>query len=242
MHMEPIALQQITLITDGHSNQGISPIIAAKEALQNNIAVNVIGVVDEGEIGLEGEKEVKGIADAGGGISQTVPVIQIAKTVQYVTRQAINKTLQQVIHGELKQIIGKEDINSLHPKERVKIVEMMDRISEYSQLKILLLIDSSASMNPKMERIEEALYDFQISLSSRKGSAKIAIATFPGEYRDINVIMPWTSDLLKLNKISQSIIPSGNTPTGPAIIKSIDYFILDSFVNNGTGKLDEYII
>lgn len=44
-------MKQIMLITDGCSNVGESPVMAAALAKQEGITVNVVGIVDYGTIG-----------------------------------------------------------------------------------------------------------------------------------------------------------------------------------------------
>lgn len=60
-------MKQILLITDGCSNVGASPVMAAAHALQEGITVNVAGVIDYGTIGELGSLEIAEIAKAGGG-------------------------------------------------------------------------------------------------------------------------------------------------------------------------------
>lgn len=59
-------MKQILLITDGCSNVGVSPVIAAAQAHTEGVTVNVIGVVDQGELGMLGTEEIREIAAAGG--------------------------------------------------------------------------------------------------------------------------------------------------------------------------------
>ncbi len=60
-------MKQIILITDGCSNVGISPVIAAAHAKAEGIVVHVVGIADTGEIGDLGAVEIHEIAQAGGG-------------------------------------------------------------------------------------------------------------------------------------------------------------------------------
>ena len=65
-------MKQILLITDGCSNVGVSPVIAAAQAQTEGVTVNVIGVIDHGELGVLGSEEIQEIAAAGGGMSRIV--------------------------------------------------------------------------------------------------------------------------------------------------------------------------
>lgn len=231
---------QITLITDGFSNYGISPIVAAKEAYNRGITVNVIGITDGRDDLSKGHKEIEEIANAGGGMHQIVSLEEIAKTVQMVTRKAINKTIQQAVHAQLKEILGKDDLVALPPTERIKVVKMMDNMAEHSGLKVLLLIDQSSSMRKKMKKVEEAVYDFQLSLISRSGNSLISILTFPGIDNPIDIRIPWTTEIIQIGNLLSKMSPRGNTPTGPAILESLYY--ITNMKKQKKGVLDEYII
>lgn len=63
-------MKQIMLITDGCSNVGESPVLAAAHALQEGITVNVVGVVDYGTIGEIGAREIADIAKAGEALAE----------------------------------------------------------------------------------------------------------------------------------------------------------------------------
>lgn len=223
MKKRPINFNQITLITDGFSNQGISPVDAAYSAIRNDITVNVIGISNGRGYGEKGINEIERIAKAGGGLHQIVPLEKVGQTVQMVTRQAMNKTIQQVVHTQLTKILG-QDINSLAPVKRVKVAEMVDNLAEHSDLNILLLIDQSASMISKIEKIKEAISDFHLSLISRSGKSLISILTFPGNSKTVDIKIQWTREINQINSLVNKIKINGNTPTGPALIESIKYF------------------
>ncbi len=114
-------LRQILLITDGCSNHGEDPIAMAALAKEQGITVNVIGVLDQDTIDEQGLREIEGIAQSGGGISQVVYAKQLSQTVQMVTRKAMTQTLQGVINRELKQILGSQaSIEQLPPEKGEK--------------------------------------------------------------------------------------------------------------------------
>ncbi len=238
---EPLIFNQITLITDGFSNQGLSPIEAAKRAFKKNITVNVIGISNKRPIGNQGEIEIENIAKAGGGLHQIVTIEHIAKTVQTITKKAVNKTIQQVVNAQLLDILGDGDYSHLHPEKRIKIAKVVDYMAEYSDLNILLLIDQSSSMLPKLEKVKEAILDFQLSLQARSGKSYVSIATFPGHIDFINIKLPWTNEIKNANSLIHHMNPRGKTPTGPAILSCVSYF---SHINNKIkmGVLDEFII
>lgn len=218
-------LKQILLLTDGCSNHGEDPIAMAALANEHGITVNVIGVVEESVIDQEAMKEIEGIAASGGGVSQVVYAHQLSQTVQMVTRKAMTQTLQGVVNQELKHILGKSaSIEELPPEQRGEIIEVVDELGETVNLEILILVDTSASMGPKLETVKEALFDLSISLNSRIGNNEYALFIFPGKTSDVDKILDWTPKLESLSSVFPKLTIGGMTPTGPAIKAAIQYF------------------
>src|SRR5690554_6189743 len=194
-------MRQIILITDGCSNMGLDPVVAAAHALAEDIIVNVIGVIDQGEIGVRGTTEINEIAASGGGLSRIVSSKVLTKTVQMMTRQTVTRTIQQVIKKELKQITGNSEIEDLPLEQRSQVVRVIDDLSETASLQVALLVDTSASMKPKLQAVEEAIHDLMLSLQARQGTSEMAIFHFPGNSiaPDADLKMNWTKDLAKLD-------------------------------------------
>ena len=48
--LEEWLMKQILLVTDGCSNVGVSPVVAAAQAYAAGITVNVVGIVDQGDL------------------------------------------------------------------------------------------------------------------------------------------------------------------------------------------------
>ncbi|MGE5701364.1 MAG: VWA domain-containing protein, partial [Clostridia bacterium] len=168
-------LRQILVVTDGCSNSGISPVAAAALAREQGITVNVIGVVERQELGAPGEKEIHDIAQAGGGLSDIVYPTQLAHTVQMLTRKAMTRTIHQVVNQELKSILGDMPIEQLEPQKRMQVAGMVDEMGEESMLEVVMLVDSSGSMKPKLPSVQQAIHDFSISLRSRNGASRMAV-------------------------------------------------------------------
>ncbi|ANS76367.1 hypothetical protein AWM70_18800 [Paenibacillus yonginensis] len=219
-------MKQILLITDGCSNVGQSPVMAASYAKQEGITVNVVGIVDYGTIGELGAQEIHEIAQAGGGMSRLADTKQLARTMQMMTRKTVVQTIQQAVNKELKQILGGESLESLPPAKRSEVVEVMDELTETSPLDVALLIDVSASMKPKLAAVEEAIRDLLLSLAAREGQSRIAVFHFPGNHGGEEAVldMDWTSDLSSTRSLFQRLVMKGATPTGPALLKVIDFF------------------
>lgn len=223
--MQVSTLKQILLITDGCSNKGEDPAAMAALAREQGITVNVIGVMENDTIDESGVQEIEAIAAAGGGVSQIVYAHALSQTVQMVTRKAMTTTIQGVVNKELKQILGRStSIEDLPPDKRGEVVEVVDEITETSNLEVLILVDTSASMKHKIPTVKESLIDLSISLNARIGHNKFSVFVFPGKKDDVSKLLDWTPKLESLTKIFDKLTPRGITPTGPAISEAIRYF------------------
>lgn len=220
-------IRQIILITDGCSNVGISPVIAAAHARAEDIVVNVVGLVDQGEIGKHGTEEIEEIAKAGGGMSRIVDRRQLSQTVQMMTRRTVSHTIQQAVQKELQHIMGSPSLSNLPPGKRAEVVHVMDELGETAALQVALLVDSSASMKPKLSDVEEAIRDLILSLQARQGTSEASIFHFPGSSSGSDTIemdVNWTRDLAKLTNLFYKLKMKGTTPTGPALLQVVKFF------------------
>lgn len=246
-------MKQILLITDGCSNMGTSPVLAAAHAFQEGITVNVAGVIDYGTIGELGSLEIAEIAKAGGGVSRIVGTRELAQTMQMMTRKTVVQTIQQAVNKELKQILGGAALEDLPPSQRSQVVQVVDDMTETTPLQVALLIDASASMKPKLGAVEDAIRDLMLSLQAREGISELAVFHFPGRRSGEDAVMDsgWTTDVSGLKSLFQRIQMKGATPTGPAIMKVIDFFrygTLDEHqtwrgnTDEGEGMLGDYVV
>ncbi|CAG7656368.1 VWA domain-containing protein [Paenibacillus allorhizosphaerae] len=224
-------MKQIILITDGCSNVGISPVVAAAHAKAEGIVVHVIGVLDGGGIGEQGAEEIQEIAKAGGGMSRMVQPAQLSQTVQMMTRKTVIQTIQQVVSEELRTILGHSKLEALPPEQRSDVVRVIDELTETTALKVALLIDASASMKPKLNAVKDAIYDLQLSLQSRAGESLLSVFHFPGNVsgdQEVEMDLDWTRDLANLNRLFYKLNMKGTTPTGPALLKVIRFIAGDA--------------
>ncbi|WP_084500649.1 vWA domain-containing protein [Halalkalibacillus halophilus] len=217
--MKKGTVKQILLITDGCSNQGEDPVAISSHISNKGVSVNVIGVLEdmqsEDPVGLT---EVNDIAYAGGGVSRIVYAEELAETVQMVTKQAMNQTIQQFVNEELQQIFGKgSDTESLPPETRGEVNEVMEELGESCNLNVLLLVDTSASMQNKMPAVKEALEDLMLSLEARNGAFQYALYQFPAKRKVVNQLLDWTADASLIHKAFPKITAGGITPTGTAL-------------------------
>ncbi|QQE74576.1 VWA domain-containing protein [Brevibacillus composti] len=222
--MKEATLRQILVVTDGCSNSGLSPVAAATLAREQGITVNVIGVIEKGDMGEQGTKEIREMAEAGGGLFDIVYPQQLAQTVQMLTRQAMTRTIHQVVSKELKEILGDSAMEGLAPEKRVQVAGMVDELGENSRLDVVMLVDSSGSMKPKLSAVQQAIHDFSISLRSRRGKSRMAVCSFPGKQTHLDVRIPWTEEVEQAHQLSSDLQMSGITPTGPAIVEAIALF------------------
>ena len=231
-------MRQILLVTDGCSNVGVSPVVAAAQAHAVGLTVNVVGIVDQGDLVEFGTAEIEEIAKAGGGLSRLSHTRQLSQTVQMLTRKTVVQTIQQAVHRELKQVLGASSIEELPPEKRGEVVRVIDELSETSKLRVALLIDASASMKPKLQAVEEAIRDLAISLRSRQGGSELSVFHFPGSAygEDCRMDLDWTSDISGVNAIFPRLQMRGTTPTGPAILHVIDFYQKADY---GSRKNDE---
>ncbi|RHW31818.1 VWA domain-containing protein [Neobacillus notoginsengisoli] len=218
-------IRQMLIITDGCSNKGEDPVAMAALAKEQEITVNVIGVIDQDSIDEQGMREINGIAMSGGGVSQVVYSTQLSQTVQMVTRKAMTQTIHAVVNRELQQILGnKLTLEDLPPEKRGEVIEVVDELGEKSDLEVVILVDASASMKHKLQTVKEALIDLSISLNARVGKNQFSMLVFPGKRDDTEIVLDWTSRLESITGIFTMLSPGGITPTGPAIREAIEIF------------------
>jgi Ca-activated chloride channel family protein len=218
-------LKQILLLTDGCSNVGGDPVAVASMAGEYGITINVIGMLDDDLLGEKGMEEVRDIALAGRGIHQVVHSQHLPKTVQMVTRKAMTQTIQQVVNKELRHILGDANqVDSLPPQQRGKVVEVVEDMGETMAVDVLILVDTSASMKHKLPSVKQALRDLSLSMQSRMGENRFSLWTFPGTKSEAEKKMGWSSQFSSLEKLFSSLSPQGTTPTGPALEEALKYF------------------
>lgn len=224
--MKKGTLKQILLITDGCSNKGEDPSAVAALAAQQGITVNVIGVLEDDQSeDPTGLQEVEDIAMSGSGVSQIVYQQALSQTVQTVTKQAMTQTLQGVVNQELKQILGpKQSLEELPPEQRGEVMEVVEDLGETCDLEVLVLVDTSASMNNKLPTVQEALIDLSVSMNARIGRNRFAIYAFPGRKKAIKKILDWSPKLDSISSVFPKLTSGGITPTGPAIKEAMYQF------------------
>ncbi|MFF2094398.1 hypothetical protein [Paenibacillus sp. NPDC058174] len=241
-------MKQILLITDGCSNVGLSPVVAAAHAKAEGIAVNIVGVLDYGDVGELGAAEIEEIARAGGGLSRLVNTRQLSQTVQMITRKTAVQSIQLAVQKELKNVLGNGSIEALPPDKRSEVVRVIDELGETTKLQVALLIDASASMKPKLRAVEEAIHDLMLSLQARQGGSEIAVFHFPSsKYGDDCMMdLDWTDNLSGVSSLFPKLQMNGTTPTGPAIMHVIDFYRRGDYGRKSRdetdGMMSDYVV
>ncbi|RKD20929.1 Ca-activated chloride channel family protein [Caminicella sporogenes DSM 14501] len=228
-------MKEIIIVTDGKSNIGGDPLLAAMEAQKHNIVVSAIGIIGKNESDENPIEEIQGIAKKGKGEWELTYLDDLSVTLQMMTQKTVNKTIGYVVNRELKEIIG-SSLDEIKPKYRNKFIEYIENLSDEIPLKCCILIDCSGSMKQKLERAKESILDLMNSLRVRKGKSEIAVIAYPGVNGEMtNIINGFTDDVDLLKDKLKSIFASGTTPTAPAIYKAIELF------TNRSNIVDEII-
>lgn len=215
----PMELKEIIVITDGKSNVGGDPAGAALLAHKKGIIVNAIGIMDRGET-EEPYIELENIAKAGGGICDIIPLSMLGYSVQMVTMQSVQMTIERAVSRQLRQITG-YSLEDMEPDSRSRILEYIQKVGNEVSLKCVVALDCSGSMRSRIKTALGSVQDLLISLKTRKGRSYLGIVAFPGGAgRDSKVISGFTDDFdqlaLRLNRIKTG----GPTPTYGGIVQA----------------------
>jgi Ca-activated chloride channel family protein len=219
----PMELKEIIVVTDGRSNIGGNPVEAARIAHREGIIVSSIGIVD-GEQEEEPFIELEGIARAGGGICDIVPLSRLDYTLQMITRQSVQMTLERAVSLQLKKITG-HSLEDMAPESRSRILEYIKKVGEEVSLKCAILLDCSGSMANKLSTAVSSIEELLISLKARKGKAQLGVIAFPGRRGgESELISGFTSDFSLLSSSLKQVKAGGGTPTYGGIMRAIELF------------------
>lgn len=210
-------LKLITVVTDGKSNIGGSPIEAARDAKRAGIIVNAIGIVDSDSSGVV---EVKEIARAGGGLYELTRIEDLSETMQALTQKSVQMTIEEIVNSQIKNIIGK-DLKDINPVVRSQVAEYVESLSDETDVEMVILLDTSGSMLYKIQAAKSSVIDLLNTLSGRKGRFSVALLQFPGPDSMVKMLCGFTCDPLKLEEIVTAVGTGGNTPTAIAIREAV---------------------
>jgi Ca-activated chloride channel homolog len=200
---------QIVLVTDGCSNEGESPKAVAAYLLSQGVMVHVIGLLSE-QTAYHGEQEARRIAAAGGGQCHLIRPEEMTRTIYQVTQKG---AMDYLWHSQNNLYSGRR----LHPYKRMRLACEMESAVEGSAWRIMLLIDASASMRRFLPNIKRMVAELGAHLGARQGSTSLAIGSFPGLNRVVDVIVPWKQLGVESTALQKTFLFSGKTPTGPAL-------------------------
>ncbi|PAB57626.1 vWA domain-containing protein [Anaeromicrobium sediminis] len=209
-------IKQIIIATDGKSNIGGDPVYESKLAKEKGIVVNAIGIVKENESNEKCLLEIENIANAGGGVWEKSTMEKLGQTMCVMTQKTVNMTIHNVVNEELQELLG-TNMNGISPKDRSKIVEYVDKLSENISLKCCILMDCSSSMVHRMDKAKESIIDLIDSLIGRVGESQVALIGFPHEEEYYKVICDFTNDLDLIKVKVNELKCGGTTPTAMAI-------------------------
>jgi Ca-activated chloride channel family protein len=219
-----IVIKQIVVITDGCSNEGESPALAAAAARRAGIIVNAIGIIDDA-LNSAARKEVAAIAQAGDGIADFSTMQDLGRSIQALTRSSIQMTVEKAIQRQLSSLVGADGIAAIPPQQRGKIVNLWETLCEETSLRCLILLDTSGSMQHRLMQAEQSIREVIDTLQVRKGESTVAVAAFPGTAGEaLRLITDFTADVSSVARKISGIKAGGNTPTGAAIRSAITRF------------------
>lgn len=232
-----ILFRQIILVTDGESNIGGDPIQMATEISKDGINISTIGIIDKTSK-EDSLLEVNKIADCGNGICEITEIFNLQQTMELVTQKSIHRTIETAVNNELKSILNK-DMDDIHPTSRDRIIKLIDDFSDKMNLKCIVLLDCSKSMNNKIEIAKQSIVNLLNILSKREGKSKISVIGYPnGNVGYYNIISDFTEDFHELESKLKNVKVSGMTPTAKAL--EVAYTILTEKAEES--NIESYIV
>lgn len=234
-----IEFKQIILVTDGESNEGVDPVIVSKEAKNKQITINTIGITNsESE---ESISEIKEIAEFSGGVYEYTNINSLDTAMSMVSMKSVYNTLEETVSKELKNIVGSE-LEEIHPSSRKKIIDLIDKLGDNSDIKCSVVIDCSSSMKRKIDIAKSSALNLLRVLNSRNGKTEISVIAYPFEGESYKVLCDFTDNIIDLEKGLQRIKIGGRTPTGSALKGAISSLEGEESLEEFEGLLSSSVI
>jgi len=216
------SIKEIIVVTDGESNMGGDPVLAAKRARYQGITVNTVGIIDQNHQGEKPLEEIVSIANAGAGAYEYSYIEALPQTLQSLSHRTVTSTLQDVVNRQLQEIL-KADLSQLSPQARSKILNYIDTYSDEIEVYCCILLDCSGSMAPKIQAARHSILDLVESFKGRKGAVHLAVIGYPGEGTTAHVVLQdFGENPNQLERSLYRLKPGGGTPTAPAIDRAVD--------------------
>lgn len=229
--------KQIILVTDGESNEGVDPVFVARGSGVKNIAINTIGIVErETE---ESMTEIKEIAEASDGVWEHTNIQNLNTAMSMVSMKSVYNTIEETVNKELRNIMGSE-LEEMQPSSRKKIIDLIDKLGDSSDIKCCVVIDCSGSMKRKIDIAKSSALNLLRVLSSRGGNTEVAVIGYPHRDQDYKVLCDFTSNIIELEKGLQQIKIGGRTPTGMALKGALNVLEGNVEVAESEQILDEF--
>lgn len=217
MDHKEASIKQLIVVTDGQSNLGGNPVLAAKKAFSQNIIVNTIGIIDQKQQEEKPYDEIVNIACAGGGQYELSYIELLAQTIQSLSHKTVTSTLQDAVNKQLREIMG-TDLVEMAPDSRSKILNYIDEYADEIMVYCCILLDCSGSMAPKIQAARRSIMDLLDSFNSRRGKVHIAVIGYPDEGGGgCRLLHNFGDDPQGLERSLYKIKPKGGTPTAAAI-------------------------
>ncbi|GAB6085591.1 vWA domain-containing protein [Alkaliphilus crotonatoxidans] len=215
-------IRQIVLVTDGESNMGGDPVLAARAALRQGITVNTVGIIAQNQQKEKPFEEIVNIAKAGGGLYEYSYIEALSQTIQSLSYQTVSSTLKETVNRQLKEIIG-SDLSQMAPDSRSKILNYIDEYSEEITIYCCILLDCSGSMTTKIQAARHSIMDLVESFRGRRGTVHLAVVGFPGDGKASTIVLQnFGENPQQLERSLYRIKPGGATPTALAIERGIE--------------------
>ncbi|KAB3533785.1 vWA domain-containing protein [Alkaliphilus serpentinus] len=232
-------IKEIIIVTDGCSNVGGNPAIAAQKARQRGIRVNIIGIIDQKAQKEKPFDEIISIAEAGGGNHEYTYIDNLYQTIHSLSYKTVSTTIQEAVNQQLKELMA-QDLNEMPPSSRSKLLNYIDDYSEEIPLCCCILMDYSGSMASKIQSARHSIIDVLDSLKNRKGKVDISILAYPGErVDDCKILLDFNESKEDMKRRLYQLKTRGGTPTAAAIEFAINHMEGFIYQNNSSLQLEE---
>ncbi|MGL4818714.1 MAG: VWA domain-containing protein [Bacilli bacterium] len=210
LFMSTVYIKQILLLTDGHSNQGIRPEVVSTLALEQNVRVNVVGI----GVKEQDANELLRIALCGGGNFEIAERTSLAEAVVSVSRSSFDRNIHDTVLRDVARLVGDK---VLTPTQQKTYEAVVSRLSEEASVSVVILIDTSGSMETHMTAVFDAI---QSLIAAYPNRIMFKLCSFPGKYEAAVQHSSWRKTLEEM----PALVFGGLTPTGPALYEALSHF------------------
>lgn len=222
-------IKQIIIVTDGCSNIGGNPALAASRARQQGITVNIIGIMDQKNQEEKSFDEIVSIAEAGGGNHEYTYIDNLYQTIHSLSYKTVSNTIQEAVNQQLRELMS-QDLNEMPPSSRSKLLNYIDDYSDEIPICCCIIMDYSGSMARKIQSARHSIFDILDSLKNRKGTVYLSILAYPGDIlKDCKVLLDFDESKEDMKRRLYQLQARGGTPTAAAIEFAINH--IEEFLN-----------